>query len=68
MGPVMKEKRSKQERRIALAAEYYAIAVDHEKKYEYMKAYHCYQKSLKLYDDKEVTAAYLKLLSIIGPM
>lgn len=64
----MIEKKTKTERRRSLAAEYYTLALLHEKQHDYMKAYHYYQKSLKLHDDKEVTKAYLKLLSIIGPM
>ena len=61
----MKEK-SKSRR--ALAAEFYALALHHEKEHDYMKAYDYYQQSLKLHEDEEVKKAYLKLLSIIGPL
>jgi len=63
----MKEKSNSKSRR-ALAAEFYALALDHEKKHDYMKAYDYYRKSLKLHKDAEVTKAYIKLLSIIGPL
>ena len=64
----MKEKKSKQERRIALAAEYYGMALHHQKQHEYMRAYDYYKKSLQLHDDGDVKKAYLVLLSIIGPL
>lgn len=64
----MKAKKPNSEKRRTKAAEYYALALHHEKQHDYMKAYQYFQKSLKLHDDEEVKKAYLKLLSIIGPM
>lgn len=64
----MKEKKPTTVKRKAKAAEYYKLALHAENQKDYTIACQYYQKSLKLYDDKEVRKAYLKLLSIIGPM
>jgi len=64
----MTEKKSTAEKDRAKAAKYYALALQHEKQLGYKKALLYFQKSLQLHDDKVVKKAYLKLLSIIGPM
>jgi hypothetical protein len=50
------------------AAELYKIALNLEKQNDYFGARKYYEQSLDLYDDKEVQKAYLKLLSVIGPL
>jgi rubrerythrin len=50
------------------AAELYAQARELELGRDYAGARRCYEQSLKLYEDEEVRAAYLRLLATIGPM
>ena len=52
----------------AKAAEYYALALQHEQKREYQQAYEYYKQSLQLHPDKTVEKAYQHLLATIGPM
>ncbi len=50
------------------AAELYAQAIELELRRDYANARKCYEQSLQLHEDEEVRSAYLRLLSIMGPM
>jgi tetratricopeptide (TPR) repeat protein len=50
------------------AVELYKKALILEKRNDYSGARKYYEQSLDLYDDEEVQTAYLRLLSVIGPL
>ncbi len=50
------------------AAKLYENALQLEARKDYVGARTCYEKSLDLYEDETVQAAYLRLLATIGPM
>jgi hypothetical protein len=50
------------------ASELYHQGLRLEKQYDYEGARRHYRQSLELRDDEEVMAAYLRVLSFIGPM
>ncbi len=49
------------------AAKLYAEARELELRRDYEGARKCYEQSLQLHEDENVRAAYLRLLSAIGP-
>jgi hypothetical protein len=59
-------KRAKQDRR--KAADLFAEARRLEAERDYRGARKSYERSLRLYEDKTVREAYLKLLATVGPM